>query len=308
MIKSVVIIIVLSIIVQLFTAAYAIRLIKHTKVLVSWLCVSSALLLMGVRRILTLYTYAKTSTHIVDPQFEAIGLVLSVLMLAGVLGLGRILIERKKNQQKIQNLLKEKDLLLKEVHHRIKNNMNTVCSLLELQGATVKDENSREIIANAGNRVRSMFHLYNRIYQSDNFQEVSTGDYFQSLIDEIIENSNSGDLNIARKLEIEDFRIDIQKIYYLGIIINELITNSIKYAFDGIQNPVLFITMKKDNETAYISVKDNGTGFSPDNKKIKNSGFGMKLIYNLIEELNAEILINSENGTETVMMIPVNQD
>ncbi len=308
MIKSGMTIIIMSIVFQLFTAAYAIRLIKHTRILVSWICVSSALLLMGVRRILTLYTYAKTSTHIVDPQFEIIGLILSVLMFAGVLGLGKILIERKKNQQKIQNLLKEKELLLKEVHHRIKNNMNTVCSLLELQGETIEDENSREIIANAGNRVRSMFHLYNRIYQSENFQKLSTKDYFQSLTEEIIENTSSGNLNIIQKSEIENFELDIQKIYYIGIIINELITNSIKYAFDGIENPVLSVIIKKDNGKAYISVKDNGKGFSLSKNNSKSGGFGMKLISSLTEELNAEILISSDNGTETTIIIPLNPD
>ena len=300
-------VIVLSIIIQFITAGYSIWLIRLTKERVSWICVSLALILMSVRRVYNLYIFTLNDGPALNPGFELIGLILSVLMFFGVIGLGRILIEREKNRAEISQLLGQKELLLKEVHHRIKNNMNTVCSLIELQGAEIEDDNSRQVLKNAGNRVRSMFHLYNRLYQSDDFQEASAGSYFPPLIDDIMKNVSCGRDDISLNLDIDDFRIGSRRIYNIGIIINELITNSVKYAFEGTEKPEISVAIRKEEYSIIISVKDNGRGQKVEPEKPGSGGFGMRLVENLVSDLNAELQIDCENGTETVIRIPLTE-
>ena len=138
--------------------------------------------------------------------------------------------ERKLADEKIKNLLTEKELLLRETHHRIKNNMSTIVSLLNLQAGSLNDSSAVSALQDAGGRVRGMMALYDKLYQTGDFQIMPVADYFSSLIDEVVENfPNRGLVRIEKK--IDAFDLDVKKIQPLGIIINELFTNIMKYAF-----------------------------------------------------------------------------
>jgi len=211
-------------------------------------------------------------------------------------GVAQDITERKKAEEKIESLLNEKDLLLKEIHHRIKNNMNTIGSLLSLQAQTFKDPLAIEALEDAKTRVRSMAILYDKLYRSADFSELSVKDYVPTLVDEIISNfPNSNMVKVEKR--IDDFMMDAKRLQPLGIIINELLTNIMKYAFKGRESGLITVSATNTDGHVAISVQDNGTGL-PESVSIENStGFGLQLIHALTRQLEGSLQIERENGT-----------
>ncbi|PKL16077.1 MAG: hypothetical protein CVV49_18075 [Spirochaetae bacterium HGW-Spirochaetae-5] len=154
----------------------------------------------------------------------------SILKMVSIRAAGEL--ERRDAEERIKGLLLEKDILLKEVHHRIKNNMNTINGLLSLQAESLTDPAAVDALKDAESRVQSMMVLYDKLYRSDNFNEVSISEYLPGLIAEITENfPNKKSVQIESS--IDDFILGVQTLLPIGIIVNELITNTMKYAFAG---------------------------------------------------------------------------
>ena len=179
--------------------------------------------------------------------------------LVGLHGVTRDVSERKRNEEKITSLLAEKELILQEVHHRIRNNMTTINSLLSLQSGNMKDPSAIEALNDAKRRIQSMMVLYDKLYQSSNTTEISVSEYFPALIDQIIHNfPNSGIVKIEKK--IDSFILEAKLMSSLGIIINELLTNIMKYAFIERESGLITVTARKIEKLVSISIQDNGKG------------------------------------------------
>jgi len=206
--------------------------------------------------------------------------------------------ERKKAENKVLSLLNEKELLLKEVHHRIKNNMGSISSLLYLQADTLEDPAAIEAIQDARSRVISMMSIYEMLYRSEDCRSVSVFEYLADLIEKIsVTYIRSRKISIEQ--EIEDFRLDSSMLFPSGMIINELLTNALKYAFPDGEPGSITIKMKKScGRTVEISVKDSGVGL-PDAVKIaKSKGFGLSLVNMLVQQLHGKLNIVKNGGTE----------
>jgi len=204
--------------------------------------------------------------------------------------------DRKLNEEKINKLLTEKEILLKEVHHRIKNNMNTVIGLMALQIDALKEQSAIAALNDARSRVQSIMLLYDKLYRSDNFSNISFKEYSTSLIDEIINNFPNSAIVKTEKI-IEDFMIDAQKSSFIGIIINEILTNIMKYAFKGRNSGSIIVTARAADGRAIISIQDNGIGI-PESINITNSsGFGLQLVNMMVKQLHGAIKIERNNGT-----------
>jgi PAS domain S-box-containing protein len=217
----------------------------------------------------------------------------------------RDITERKINGDKIQSLLDEKELLLREVHHRIKNNMNIISNLLFLQSEMLKDQSAIDALADARSRVQSMMLIYDKLYRSSDYKSISVKDYLNNLIDEIASVFPSAGKIVIEK-HVEDFSIDSNMLYNLGIIVNELITNSFKYAFTDGRNGIIKISvLKTDNTNGQISVSDNGVGFTDSNQFIESRGFGLELIKILSGQLKADMELTGKNGTLFKMKFPL---
>jgi len=208
--------------------------------------------------------------------------------------------EKKKAEEKIKSLLSEKELLLKEVHHRIKNNMNTISSLLSLQASVIPEPTAVRALVEARNRIRSMSLLYDKLYRSSDFKELSIKEYLSTLVDEVIANfPNCEDVTVIKNMD--DFMLDAERLQALGIMINELLTNTMKYAFEPKTCGLITVTSEKTGNNAIIKVKDNGTGI-PLSVNFKNSqGFGLQLVQKLAEQLKGTIKIIRGDGTELVL-------
>ncbi|NCU26999.1 PAS domain S-box protein, partial [Candidatus Nomurabacteria bacterium] len=183
-------------------------------------------------------------------------------------GSNRDITEKKKSEMEIQNLLEQKEMLLREVHHRIKNNMNTVAGLLKLQSMSIEEPAAIEALNDARGRVQNMMLIYDRLYRSADYKNLNVRDYFENLLNEIIKLfPNHSKVNVVKK--IDDFNLDSKVLFTMGIMINELITNTFKYAFDETDNPELAFSLSFNDGRISFAVKDNGPGL-PDNVKSGN--------------------------------------
>ncbi len=192
----------------------------------------------------------------------------------------------------------EKSTLLNEIHHRVKNNLQVISSLLSLQSQYVKDETAISALKEGQSRVDSMALIHQNLYREDSITGINMKNYIPLLANNIFNSYNTRGEEIKIESEIEDIILDVSTVIPIGLVLNELITNSLKHAFKNIEKGIIRIYLKEDKGTLLINVKDNGQGF-----RLGNEGFGMKLIKSFTRKLEGEIFIESENGTNVVLIV-----
>lgn len=227
---------------------------------------------------------------------NAIILVVSIgLFLALVLGL--FALNRWRITQKQKILIEEKNnkinLLLGEIHHRVKNNLQVISSLLSLQERNIKDETAKTAISEGKERVKSMGLIHKMLYQNDNYAGIEMSPFVHELTKGLID--SFGLNNIHLNVSMNNIKMDVDTAIPLGLILNELIMNSLKYAFKEVDKPVLNIKLFEQNQQMILEFSDNGTGKAEDLKESSQS-FGMKLIQSLTRQLNGNLSIVNENG------------
>ncbi|MBU1079771.1 MAG: response regulator, partial [Spirochaetes bacterium] len=192
--------------------------------------------------------------------------------------------------------VKEKELLLQEVHHRIKNNMNTMCSILELQSSRIDNPAASAALRDANSRLVSMGVLYDKLYRQENVREMRVAEYVPALLREIIgQFPNRGSVRV--ELDIGDFSLPPKTLSSIGIIVNELATNAMKYAFpDGREGVIRFSASASDSLAAF-SLEDDGIGIPASVDCRGSSGFGLGLVALMAEQIGASIEISREAGT-----------
>jgi len=201
--------------------------------------------------------------------------------------------ERLIAEDKIKSLLSEKEIIVKEVHHRVKNNLNTICSFLNLQSAKSPNPETREALSEACGRVRSMGILYERLSFSEYDGKMRVNEYFPALIRNITEAFGLGEEIVIQSV-FDDSEIKTKTMFSLGIIVTELVSNSIKYAFSDKKYGKITVRIYSDKEVFYLLVSDNGCGID----ETKNvSGLGMRLVEMLVQQMGAKIKRSNESGT-----------
>ncbi len=207
---------------------------------------------------------------------------------------------RKQTEETLKSLLSEKEILLREVHHRIKNNMNTIMALLSVQSNALKDSPAVSSLEDARCRVRSMMVLYDKLYRSKDFRAISTRDYLRALIGEIVENfPNHGQVTV--ETEIDDHPLDAKILSPIGIIINELVTNILKHAFVGKTKGLIRVSFSLKDHRASLTVHDDGVGLPESVDLEGTAGFGLQLVSLLAEQLDGAIRIEKKQGTRFVL-------
>ena len=191
----------------------------------------------------------------------------------------------------------ENELLLKEIHHRVKNNLEVVSGLLALQSSQIDDQSTKDAMQESQNRVNSIGIVHQKLYQGTNLGAVEMKDYLLNLSDSILDSFGAtGKVNL--ELAMENLDLDIDTAVPLGLIINELITNSVKYAFPNNQNGTLTIKLEKQKDNIlHLVVSDNGVGKSG---IIQGTGFGGQLISLLTNQLNGTMTEENQNGTTVI--------
>ncbi len=216
--------------------------------------------------------------------------------------------EHRNSEVKLRSSLEEKNILLSEVHHRVKNNLQVINSLLKLQTKYIEDETALDAFNTAVSRIRSIAMIHEKLYKSENLSNANFSEYIHELAQSLISSHRNNDISINLIVNVENIFLDIDASVLCGLIINELIINTLKYAFpeNRADNEIRinFISMQKSQDNVYgtgfgfeLTVSDNGTGL-PEELDIENSEtLGFKIITTLVKQLKGTILVNSNNGT-----------
>ncbi|MGB9979636.1 histidine kinase dimerization/phosphoacceptor domain -containing protein [Methanobacterium sp.] len=215
--------------------------------------------------------------------------------------------ERERIENKLKKSLEEKEILLKEIHHRVKNNLQIISSLLNLQSRYINDEEMLDIYKESQNRVKSMAIIHEKLYQSEDLARIDFGDYVKSLVLDLFNSYGVDKSSTGLDINIKDILLDINTAIPCGLIVNELVTNSIKHGFP-INRPhsnqlsfdrrdKIVVNITKEDEVYTMSVYDNGVGF-PDNLDFKNTdSLGMQLVISLTSQLRGTVELERNNGT-----------
>lgn len=205
--------------------------------------------------------------------------------------------DRKLTEHQLQRSIKEKEMLLKEIHHRVKNNLMIISSLLSLQSRYIKDENSKTIFMESQNRARSMALIHERLYQSTDLKNIDFGDYIQTLALDLYDTYVLDKNLIKMNIETDKLNLDIDTSIPLGLILNELVTNSLKHAFSQGDNGTIDIKFQKQTDKYCLEVKDNGKGFPKDINYKTADSLGLSLITSLSEQIDADLEYVAYPGT-----------
>jgi len=233
----------------------------------------------------------------IDSLYLTLSLGSLALFVLALLSFYLFKLNTKINKQKtiISKALKDKEVLMREIHHRVKNNLQLISSLLTLQGRSINNETAIQAINEGKSRVRSMALIHQDLYNKENLTEICVKDYLEKLAFELFTTYNIDNDKIKLELDIQNLDIDVDTLVPLGLIINELITNSLKYAFPNNKSGKIEIKLFEKNKNLIFSIHDNGIGFDID--MTKDNSFGTTLVSALTAQLEGEITINTNNGT-----------
>ena len=201
----------------------------------------------------------------------------------------------------ISKALKEKEILIREIHHRVKNNLQFISSLLGLQTEHVADKGALNALQEGQDRVQSMALIHQNLYQEENLTGVELQDYFRKLIENLFSSYNIYDERIELETDIASLNLDVDTVIPIGLITNELISNCLKYAFPDKRNGKINVSLKEIDSTLRLVVRDNGIGISESQKQKLGESFGYRLIEVLKDQLKADVEINGMSGTEVVI-------
>ena len=206
----------------------------------------------------------------------------------------------------LQDSLDEKVVLLKEVHHRVKNNLQIIASLLSLQANQIDDEETLELFANSEHRVRAMATIHERLYLSEDLAKINFGGYVESLAEGLFSSYKTSQ-NISLLTSVDQITLDLDQAIPCGLMINELVSNSLKYAFVDGRKGILEVKMSALAEGYRLSVRDDGIGFPEDIDFRKSPSLGLQLINTLAHQLRGQIEMKNHLGTEFIVTFPADR-
>ena len=214
----------------------------------------------------------------------------------------RDITQRKIADESIRASLREKEVLLKEIHHRVKNNLQVVSSLLGLQSRTIEDVALRKMFQESQNRVHSMALIHESLYQSANLSEIDFPAYIDQLADYLFRSYGVDPNRVQLSASIDELRLTIDTAVPCGLIINELVSNSLKYAFPGGRNGRIRIEMhEEEDHFIRLAVIDNGVGFPDGIGQASTKSLGLRLVRTLAAQLGATVEMSSAGGAQTTL-------
>lgn len=213
--------------------------------------------------------------------------------------------DQKAAEENIRQSLKEKEVLLKEVHHRVKNNLQVISSILNLQSSYVKDKKSLDLLLESQNRIKSMAFVHESLYQTKDFSNINFSSYVENICSNLVHSYSNPDNPPALNMELDNIQLNLDTAIPCGLIINELISNALKYAFKGKEQGRLDVQVKSQKEKLKIVIADNGKGL-PENIDYRNTeSLGLQLVVTLVEQINGKIALETKKGTKfTIEFVP----
>lgn len=213
-----------------------------------------------------------------------------------VVSVARDISQWKAAEKLVKDSLREKELLLKEVHHRVKNNLMVISSILNLQSRYIDDEEARSMMRDSQSRARSMAIIHEKLYSCKDLKRINFGEYIESITEDLF-NTYSTTSRVSLNMDVDYLMLDINTSLPLGLIVNELVSNSLKYAFPDDRNGCVTVRFHMDHDTYILEVGDDGVGLPEDLDIVHAESMGMELISSFIQQLKGEMELRRRNGT-----------
>jgi PAS domain S-box-containing protein len=213
------------------------------------------------------------------------------------------ILEHINSEEKVRYSLQEKEILLKEIHHRIKNNLQIISSLLYLQSDSITDKDDREKIRDSQSRVKSIAIVHEKLYTSKDLSKIDFYEYVESLVSYLLSTYSINKDSIKVKIKMKNIYLDIERAIPCSLIINELVTNSLKYAFPEGKGEI-YIEMCRKDDKYMLKVKDNGRGLPGDLDPENIKTLGLELVFNLSEQIEGTVEILRDTGTVFKIIFP----
>lgn len=220
-----------------------------------------------------------------------------------VSGIAHNTTEKKHVQQRMEQSLKEKEVLLREVHHRVKNNMQVISSILNLQSSYVSDEYTLSLLKESQNRIKTMAYIHESLYQNKSFTSVNFSEYVYTLVNNIVQSYTYSSEKVKLDLKIEKVTLSLDSSIPAGLIINELITNAIKHAFPGSRQGTIHFTLRTENNYVFLELQDDGVGFAPGVDFENSHSLGLQLVNTLIDQIDGKVKFRSEQDKGTEVLV-----
>jgi len=205
--------------------------------------------------------------------------------------------DRNNTENQLKSSLEDKDMLLREIHHRVKNNLQIISSLLNLQSRYIEDEDALDVFTESQNRVRSMAIIHEKLYKSESMSKIDFGEYISDLTKSLFYNYRVDPSRIILKKKIEKIFFDVDTAIPCGLIINELLTNCLKHAFQDDKRGLIEIKLQNNGDSYVLNINDDGVGFPDDVDFRDTESLGMQLVNNLVKQIDGTIELNSRTGT-----------
>ena len=235
---------------------------------------------------------------------KALGAGALLLLLAGVFAFRAYRIRKRSSEQLaqknavIEQALKEKELLLREIHHRVKNNLQVISSLLSIQSRGITDLKAREAVRDSRDRVKSMALIHQDLYKEDDLTGIDLPTYVNKLARSLVSSHQLAPEQITLSTNVDPLVLDVDTAIPLGLILNELLTNALKYAFPEGRPGRLWITIREANDQLHVEVRDDGVGYDPNAERgEESSGFGLDMVRTFATKLKAEWEVRNDGGT-----------
>ncbi len=212
----------------------------------------------------------------------------------------------KKAQDRLKASVLEKEALLREIHHRVKNNLSVISSLLGLQSRYARDEFHRQLFADSKDRIKSMALAHEKLYQSENLSDVNISSYVDSLVDHLIVSAGRGPKHIELTKQIEELVLSLQTISPLGFILTELVSNCLKHAFPRDRRGRISLQLRRINgDHCEVVVADDGIGFPEDFNLERPCTLGLELVKIFVQQLKGQIEILPCEGAAIKVTFPI---
>ncbi len=220
--------------------------------------------------------------------------------LTSIWGVQRDITEKKKSEEALKRSLLEKDILLKEIHHRVKNNLQIVTSLLKLQAGYVKDEKIKQLFRESQNRVQSMSLIHQKLYQTKDLAQIDFKDYIETVTTHLQHSYGILEDRVKILTDVSKMTMSIDNAIPAGLIINELVSNSLKHAFPEGRSGNIYINAAFDEykKEYWLLIRDDGIGLNGKQDFENSASFGLKLVNTLVKQLDGIIEAVSSGGTE----------